>query len=281
MKRKELAKKLGIVGLAWMLAMPLTVPAVYAADAQQTNTQTQEDQTPEASEAPSPDEEPAAATPESEDEKSLQFETKTYAKEYKTADGKVYKEVSFSYPYAKGSSQAAKELNQFYKKLLNKWKEAVKENLKDAKSLVEESKDSENHYGDQVSYKITSNDDQYVSVLQSGYEYTMGAHGMPYRYTYIFDAKTGKKVSAASILGISKNQLNQKVRNLFLKKFDNAKKDGDTMFYQDRSEVKATLDKMDFNENLYYLKNGKLRFYADPYAVGPYAAGFIEVAVKL
>jgi len=83
------------------------------------------------------------------------------------------------------------------------------------------------------------------------------------------------------MLGISKSQLNKKVRDLFLKKYDKTTKEKISLFYEDRNDVKAFLEKMDFNQNLYYLKNGKLRFYADPYAVGPYASGFIEVSVKL
>ena len=83
------------------------------------------------------------------------------------------------------------------------------------------------------------------------------------------------------MLGMSKTQVNEKVRSLYLKKFDQAKKEDNLMFYPDRNDVKTTLNKMDFNDNKYYLKNGKLRFYADPYAVAPYAGGFIEVAVKL
>ena len=66
-----------------------------------------------------------------------------------------------------------------------------------------------------------------------------------------------------------------------LKKFDQTVKEENDLFYQDRKEVETTLNRMDFNDNLYYLKNNKIRFYADPYAVGPYASGFIEVAVKL
>ncbi|KAI4452444.1 hypothetical protein C823_007028 [Eubacterium plexicaudatum ASF492] len=53
------------------------------------------------------------------------------------------------------------------------------------------------------------------------------------------------------------------------------------LFYPDRDDVKKALEQIDFNDNRYYLKNGKIRFYADPYAVGPYVSGFIEVAVKL
>lgn len=260
MKRKEIAKKLGITIMAFMLAAPCAVPTACLADTKETE----------------------AVTEASADEaETLEFTSKTFKQEYKTEEGRLYKEISYAYPVAKGSSAAAQEFNKFYKSLLKKWKQAAAENLEDAKAAAAETEDNGNYYSDQVTYKITSNDGNYVSVLQSGYDYMMGAHGMPYRYSYIFDAKTGKKVSAANLLGMTKTQLNEKVRSLYLKKFDNTQKDGNYLFYTDRDDVKSTLDRIDFNKNMYYLKNGKIRFYVDPYAVGPYVAGFIEVAVKL
>ena len=267
MKRKELAKKLGMVTLAFVMTVPFAVPAVCYSD------------TPVQAEADTSSKDHSAGEKQNE----MTFQSKTYEKTYKTEDGRICKEVSFAYPYAQGDSQAAQAFNQFYQKLLTKWKKAAKKNLDDAKEYAEQREDIDNdsYYGDSVTYKITSKDNKYISVLQSGYEYTGGAHGMPYRDAYVFDAKTGKKVSAASMLGISKSQLNKKVRDLFLKKYDKTTKEKISLFYEDRNDVKAFLEKMDFNQNLYYLKNGKLRFYADPYAVGPYASGFIEVSVKL
>lgn len=272
MRRKEIAKKLGIMMMAFMLALPCAVPVICPADEKEPET---------AAQAPAADE---MAVPDLETEESsegLKLSMKTFKKEYKTDDGLLYKEISFEYPVAEGSSEAAQTLNKFYKNLLSKWKKAATEDLKEAEEIVSEAKDNGGHYADQVSCEITCNDKDYISVLQLGYDYTMGAHGMPYRYTYVFDAKTGKKVSAASMLGLSKSKLNQKVRSLYMKKYDKTQKAEDYMFYPNKDEVKTTLEKINFNQNLYYLKNGKVRFYVDPYAVGPYAAGFIEVAVKL
>ena len=79
-------------------------------------------------------------------------------------------------------------------------------------------------------------------------------------------------------MGISKQKVNDKVRSLYLQKYDKTKGEE---FLGSRAEVKKVLDQIDFNEDHYYVKNGKLRFYVEPYAVGPYAAGYIEVAIKL
>lgn len=265
MKRKELAKKLGITILASMLALPCLAPAVCIAETRVTVSKTEE----------------AAEQNSKNGAEGMQLTTKTYQKEYKTEEGRIYKEISFEYPYAEDNSEAAKTLNQFYQKLLKKWKKSAAENLIEAEEMIKQTDSTDNYYADDVKCKITANDENYICILQNGYDYSMGAHGMPYRYTYIFDAKTGKKVSAADLLGMSKKQVNEKVRGLYLKKFDKTQKEETSMFFPDRDGVKETLGQIDFNDNRYYVKDGKIRFYVEPYAVGPYAAGFIEVAVKL
>uniref|UniRef100_N2ADQ2 Deacetylase PdaC domain-containing protein n=1 Tax=Eubacterium plexicaudatum ASF492 TaxID=1235802 RepID=N2ADQ2_9FIRM len=259
MRRKEIAKKLGITIMASLLALPCVVPVACPPDTKVL----------------------AAQTDTKSPSQGLQLTTKTYEKEYKTEEGRIYKEVSYEYPYAEDDSDAAKTFNRFYRNLLTKWKKNAAENLKEAEDMIKETDSADNYYADDVKCEVTINDENHICVLQSGYEYSMGAHGMPYRYSYIFDAKTGKKVSAATLLGMSKKQVNEKVRELYLKKFDKTKKVETPLFYPDRDDVKKALEQIDFNDNRYYLKNGKIRFYADPYAVGPYVSGFIEVAVKL
>ncbi len=260
-------KKLSAALLAVMLTVPCTIPSICLAD---TKIPAEAART----------EDDALSDDQTEKSEGLKVSIKSYTKEYKTEQGKVYKELSYEYPQAEGDSEAAQAFNKFYKNLRTKWIRQAQENLKDAEEAVSQS-DSGSHYADEVTCEIANNDKDYICVFQSGYNYEMGAHGMPYRYTYIFDAKTGKKVSAAQILGISKTQLNKKVRSLYLKKFDKTQKDEDALFYPNKDQVEEALSELNFNNNCYYLKNGKMWFYADPYAVGPYASGFIEVSVKL
>lgn len=305
MRRKEIAKKLGITILTFMLALPYAVPAVSkaaadqgAADAVSTSVNAQEqpqtgsdDQEPIADEPQNPlpanDEDSSGFYDQKkdyqipEDVSGLELTTKTQKKLYKTKDGRIYKSIAFQYPVAEADSEAAQEFNAFYKKLRTKWKKEATKDLKEAKQVVEQMDGEDRYYANEATCEITSIDENYICVLQSGYVYTMGAHGMPYRYSYIFNVKTGKKVSASTLLGLSKKQVNEKVRSLFLKKFDQTSGKEGHPFYENRADVKATLDRIDFNNNKYYLKNGKIRFYADPYAVAPYTAGFMEVAVKL
>lgn len=217
-------------------------------------------------------------------DEELSITKKTYSHEFKTKQGVIYKKISYEYPVANDDSPAADAFNGFYQKRRKEWIKNAKNNLKDAKQDVTQHKDSPAmHYADEVTCEFVQNG-QYISVLQSGYDYTLGAHGMPYRIAYFFKTDTGENISAAQILGISKKELNSQVSDLFWKKYKKLKDSKKSPFYNtaiaSEKSLKGALKKMDFSDSC-YLKNGKLRFYADPYALGPYAAGFIEVAIKL
>lgn len=261
MKNRQITKKIGIAVLTFGLAVSGIAPSANAAfAASQTSARA----------------ESTANTDSQKTAKGFTITKKTYQYDYKTKDGKTYKSVSFTYPSAAGSRTAVKKFNQFYEKMLKNWKKQSKKDLAEAKELVSKREDDV-CYGDDVTCSVTTNTKDYVSILEQGYVYTLGAHGLPYRYSNIFDPKTGNELTAAKLLGISKQQVNEKVRSLYLQKYDKTKGEE---FLGSRAEVKKVLEQIDFNKRRCYLKNGKLRFYVEPYAVGPYAAGYIEVAIK-
>ncbi len=262
MKNTQITKRIGIAVLTLGLAVSGAAPSANAAFA--------------ASQAAAR----AESTENTDSKKAAEgfsITKKTFQYDYKTKDGKTYKSISFTYPSASGSRAAVKKFNQFYENMLKEWKKQTKKDLAEAKELVSQREDGA-CYGDDVACSVTANTKDYVSILEQGYVYTLGAHGLPYRYSNIFDPKTGSELTAAKLLGISKQKVNDKVRSLYLQKYDKTKGEE---FLGSRAEVKKVLDQIDFNEDHYYVKNGKLRFYVEPYAVGPYAAGYIEVAIKL
>lgn len=217
----------------------------------------------------------------------LKVSEKKYEKAYKLDDGTVYYENSFAYPVVSGT-KAADKINQEITRQRKAWlKEATKKEAEYKETypdyldgLAGEKPNWTNN--DHVTYKVMTNDGKYFSVLMSGYEYTGGAHGMPYRIAMTFDAKTGEKLTAAKILGTTENKLNAKVRNLYLKKYDT--QGVDAGFYgegaEGRNALKEALKPMKFNQ-AFYVKNGKLVFYVYPYELGPYAAGFIETSASI
>ena len=215
-----------------------------------------------------------------------------YEKSYKLDDGKVYFEAKGVFPVIKDNSKAAKKINQEMKKAKTAWIKETKKEASDAKSdfdlmLADDAVQMpEWKYSDDITYEVTSNDGKYFSVLMSGYDFRGGAHGSPYRVTMTFDAKTGQKLTAAKLFGTTQAKVNAKVRNLYLKLYD--KKGIEAGFYGDdefsgkkgRDILKEKLASMDFS-NAFYVKNGKAVFYANPYDLGPYAAGFIEVSATV
>ncbi len=257
MNRITLAKKLGIVLLSFGIVFSAYSPAVPA-QAMQASLQLR-----------------AAG----QTDQSLQITMKTYKHSYKTKEGKIYKKISYEYPVASGDSEAASTFNAFYQKQKKNWLKQAKSDLATAKEEIASfNKDDNRHYSDEVTCKISSTDETYLSILQTGYSNTLGAHGLPYRISYIFDVSTGEPVSPETILGLTTEQLNKKVVKLYLKKYD-AQKDTNDMPFFKRKVVRETAEKMNFSQNC-YIKNNSLRFYADPYSLGPYASGFIEVSLK-
>lgn len=218
----------------------------------------------------------------------LKVAEKKYEKTYTLDDGTVYYELSFKYPVVAGNSEAANKINQAITKQRKAWIKEAKADQADYKSTYEDylevvgKEERAWSNSDEVTYEVTANDGKYFSILMSGYLYTGGAHGMPYRIPMTFDAQTGEKLTAAKILGTTKAKVNAKVRNLYLKKYD--KEGVEAGFYGEGTEGRAALEEtlkpMNFN-NEFYVKNGKLVFYAYPYVLGPYAAGFMEVSASI
>ena len=214
-----------------------------------------------------------------------------YEKTYKLDDGKVYFEAKGVFPKIKSSSKAAKKINQELTKEKKQWISNTKKEEADAKAMFDSMAADDTISmpdwtpSDDIRYEVTNNDGKIFSVLMSGYEFQGGAHGMPYRIALTFDAKTGEKLTAAKLFGTTKSKLNAKARRLYLKKYD---KEGEQAgFYQsfvsgksDRDVLKESLAKMDFND-AFYVKDGKAVFYADPYVLGPSAAGYIEVSTPV
>lgn len=215
-----------------------------------------------------------------------QVKKESYSQEYKLDDGTVYFSVKGKFPTISNNTKVAGKINQALKKEKNRLIHQYDlEDLKEGYELqVAYAKENDQSlplaYGDEIQCKVTANNKKYFSVMLSGYTYEGGAHGSPYRSCLTFNAKTGEKLTAAKIFGISKKKLNDKVHKLYLAKFD--KKGTDAGFYPvTRKEFQEDIKTMDFNEYFYVSNDGKVVFYADPYALGPYASGYIQVSATM
>lgn len=223
---------------------------------------------------------------------NYQVDEVSYKKDYKLKDGTTYFSVEGKFPQITDNSASADKINQALTKEKNKivrqWKKDASEYKKEYSFMLKDAKKEgykiEWTYGDGIDCEVQANNENYFSVVFTGYLFTGGAHGMPYRKCLTFNAQTGEKLTAAKLFGISKAKLNQKVKNLYLEKCDKAGKKADNYFYPSddvRATLQESLKELDFNNAFYVKDNGKAVFYADPYAVAPYAAGFVEVSTTI
>lgn len=214
----------------------------------------------------------------------FQVKKVSYSKEYKMDDGSVYFSITGEFPTIKDDSEVAEKINKVLKKEKNrlvhqydKYLSEFKEEYEyDENYAKENGEDFDWRFGDEIHYKVTANNGKYFSVILSGFLYEDVEYGTEYRSCFTFDVQTGKRLTAANLFKISKKQLNNKVRKLYLAKIDkNCEKLG---FYPiSRDEIKKSLKKLNFNNTFYVKDNGKVVFYTEPYEFLEFVKNFIEV----
>ena len=210
---------------------------------------------------------------QSESIKKVTIDTKTYKKQYKLKDGTIYKEVNYTIPVLTGESEGIATINTYYTKLLNKWKKNSTKDLKEAKSMKEES-DLDGYYSDETSFKVKYNKDGYISIFHTGYYNTMGAHGAPYYEAHTFDLNTGKELKLKDIMSGTDKQIQDRIYNAFAK---DIKKNSDKYF----SNALKTLKKSVSAKNKdFYLTSSNIVFFDASENLAPYAAGLITAKIS-
>lgn len=251
--RRNMLNRLGAVAIAAVLTAGILVPSVQQASAATTT-------------------------------KKYAVEKVSYSKNYKLDDGTTYFSVKGKFPTIKDDSEAAEKINTALTKeknrLVKSWKTQAQEYKTEYAGMINEGEKPDWTNADEITYKVTANNDKYFSVMLSGYLYTGGAHGSPYRSCLTFDAKTGAKMTAAKVFGISKAKMNQKVTKLYVARYNKHNKN-DFFFAEDAKSFKESVAALDFSHSFYVNNKGKAVFYVDPYILSPYAAGFIQVSATI
>lgn len=114
--------------------------------------------------------------------------------------------------------------------------------------------------------------EQFISYTQRNYDYTGGAHGMPYWVPYNFDLETGELLKLSDIVANSEEEFKEIVTAQFEKMYA-----VDPGIYWDDA-VDCVYEWTTF-ESLFYLKEDGLVIYYGPYDLASYAAGFQEIVV--
>ncbi len=142
-------------------------------------------------------------------------------------------------------------------------------------------------YMGMASYEHTLSDakiikDHYLTVDMNGYMYMGGAHGMPFTGHYLFNLNTGKEVLMSDLFNGTEEQFKELIATKVKEDLLSYEGPEYAPYYTtDPDELyesayeSATLDLLPvgFNEDGLYIDY-------QPYAMGPYAAGFIVIYIS-
>lgn len=173
------------------------------------------------------------------------------------------------------SYEGASKIN----KVMNEYAKTIKaEADRNYKELMQDEYRNEEYFipysFDNSLMEISYNDEDYICLVQSGYDYMGGAHGMPYKESFVFNLCTGYKLELEDLVGVEEDKL----KDIVVKAFKEQCYDGNEAMYWDDA-VDSVRQYTDYAYTEYYLTDEGIRFYYDPYLLASFAAGFIEVDV--
>lgn len=207
------------------------------------------------------------------------YHLETETRSWNDAAGQEACSVSLEYPVFEGDSAAETAINAFYQEWvsdkLDAWETGEDPFVTEALEIRESGADIEGMppFSDEYSVTGVAMVQGVVSILQENYLFTGGAHGMPGRENHIFSGTDGKEVTLLDVLPLSEEEVNGLAREQFLARIEEHPEDG--YFPEAADTVNA---KTDFISQSYLTQDGVV-FYAQPYELGPYAAGYIEVTL--
>lgn len=113
---------------------------------------------------------------------------------------------------------------------------------------------------------------RFISFTQQQYDYSGGAHGMPYWIPHTFDLHTGEELDLSFFIANEEEEFKDIVTECFIKMYD-----VDPDLYWDDA-VETVRECVDF-EWPFYLDEDGVVIYFGPYDLAPYAGGFVEIVV--
>ncbi|MGM9583776.1 MAG: PdaC/SigV domain-containing protein [Phascolarctobacterium sp.] len=129
-----------------------------------------------------------------------------------------------------------------------------------------------------TNYKIISENDKYINIIITSWDYLGGAHGMYYDLGIVYDAKSGKRVPYTKFAKkIKAANLYDGIANRKYKVFCS------DLTTQSEAPFLSYIKKEAFNvSNHYILKDGKVYLMYPPYELDCYAVGttYVELPKK-
>ncbi|MCB6608646.1 RsiV family protein [[Clostridium] symbiosum] len=117
-------------------------------------------------------------------------------------------------------------------------------------------------------------DDNLVCVEADGYEYSGGAHDMPFKDYFVFNRKTGERMKLNDLVDNSVEELQSIVGRAFRELAEKT-----NFAFESPEDLEHTIaDDVSFDSAFYITPEGVVFYYA-PYEIASYAEGFPEVTI--
>lgn len=193
-------------------------------------------------------------------------------------------EFNFTFPQIENleSNPVYNQINEAYAKKFEEVKQrAALENLNAAKDSYLLYKDDPEltfmMHGYQINYSVMTNDGKDLSIFQMYSDFTGGAHPNNYFEAQNFDMVTGNPIKLPDLFGRSEGETKKIILNQVIETIKNQEAKAEIMYYESYETDCDTA----YNPEHFYLKDGKLIFFYQPYDIAPYAAGLREFEIQV
>lgn len=197
----------------------------------------------------------------------------SFEKEYADQNGKVYGKTGYTIPQLTMRSVEAGMINQDILSWFEDSLAYADEAAKAAKVPDGAEASDALQYTLDVEYSLTYLDETKICLLLNGYEYTGGAHGMPFKKALIYDMTNGQKIETEDLFDVTEEDFSE----LFTEAFSDLIAKSPSDYWADAMDYVHSEASFE-NEN-YYLTDTGVTFYFDPYALAAYAYGYVEAEI--
>lgn len=203
------------------------------------------------------------------------IKTENIVKVVKDDNGKMLLSIDCAYPVIVSDEENAfyTYINNEYKKNAEDYVKSIEEWTEDAKSMYEGLEENFRPLVFSLSYEVTLNRNNMLSITTHNYENTNGAHPNTSKESRTFQMILEKELSLTDILDCEQEDADKVVKSAFEGTLTSSP------FDMDIEDVRENLDKEVHNVS-FYLTDDSLVMYFNPYQVGPYAIGAPSSEIK-
>lgn len=198
-----------------------------------------------------------------------------FKKDYGSDGANVSGTLEFEIPQLTMKSVEAGKINEdilkYFEKRLDETDEVV--DFLGGGAMDPDDSDMSVQYTLEIGYEMTYLDESKVCLLLSGYEYSGGAHGMPFRKSLIYDLESGERLDAEDLFDVGEDEFSA----AFIAAFETCMAESEDGFWADAMDYVKEGASFE-NEDFYLTESGTV-FYFEPYVLASYASGYIEAEV--